>query len=545
MPWVIAIVFAAIIGFSLFLAVLARYKRCPSDQILVIYGKVGQGQSARCIHGGAAFIWPVFQGYRFLDLTPITMEVQLEQALSQQRIRVDVPSNFTVGIATEATKMQNAAERLLGLSQQEIQELARDIIVGQLRLVIASMSIEEINNDRDRFMEKIASNVENELEKIGLRLINVNIKDITDESGYIDALGKKAASEAINRAKVDVSEKDRDGAIGSAEAQREQVIKVAEAQSAAASGQAAAERDKRVNIANANATAMSGEAGAEQLQRINIANAHAAAKAGEAAAEQLQRVKMADANARAVEGENLAAVAVAKSTADMREQKAEAERRALTAEKVKTAKALQDAYQAQREAETARAERERATQQADIIVQAEIAKRKAEIDADAVAERIRREARGQADAIFAKMEAQARGIQEILDKQAAGFNNLVRAAGNDPQKAVMMMIADKLLDLVAKQVEAIKNIKIDKVTVWDSGPGRDGKTSTANFLAGLMGSVPPLQAIFEQAGMDLPGYFGKKRAETEEAVPLSPEEAQAELRHQHAPDQKPGGPKKS
>ena len=142
------------------IVVLSRYRKCPSDKILVIYGKVGQTQdgqqrSAKCIHGGAAFIWPIIQSYEYLDLTPMSINVDLTNALSHQNIRVDVPSRFTVGISVEQGVMQNAAERLLGLRLNEIQELAKDIIFGQLRLVIATMDIEEINTDRDKFLEAV------------------------------------------------------------------------------------------------------------------------------------------------------------------------------------------------------------------------------------------------------------------------------------------------------------------------------------------------------------------------------------------------------
>jgi regulator of protease activity HflC (stomatin/prohibitin superfamily) len=131
---------------------------------MVIYGKVGQdatGQrSSKCVHGGAAFIWPVFQSYEFLSLTPISINVDLRNALSKQNIRIDVPSRFTVGISTETGVMQNAAERLLGLKQDEVEALAMDIIFGQLRLVVATMDIEEINTDRDKFLDAVSRNVE-------------------------------------------------------------------------------------------------------------------------------------------------------------------------------------------------------------------------------------------------------------------------------------------------------------------------------------------------------------------------------------------------
>ena len=433
--------------FVTFTAILARYKRCPSDKVLVIYGKTGRDTSAKCIHGGAAFIWPVFQSYQFLDLTPISIECNLTNALSKQNIRVDVPCRFTVGISTEPESMTNAAERLLGLHIDDIRNIATDILFGQLRLVIATMDIEEINADRDKFLANVSTNVEAELRKIGLKLINVNVTDIRDESGYIEALGKEAAAKAINDAKKSVAEQNRYGE----------------------TGKAMADKDTRVNVAAADADA--------------------------------------------VKGENAAKIEIANSDAQRREKQAEAERLAVAAEKVQAAKALEEAYKSERDAEIARAEREKATQQANVVVAAQIEKEKAIIEAEAIAEQLRRKAKGEADAIYAKMDAQARGTLEILSKQAEGFGQLVSAAGGDAQQAITMLITDKLPELVKTQVEAVKGINIDKVTVWDGGKGENGKTATANFVSGLMGSVPPLEELFKMAGMSLPGYLKGKPEE--------------------------------
>ena len=460
---IIIIVFVVFVTFA---AILRRYKRCPSDKILVIYGKTGKNKegsisSARCIHGGASFIWPVFQDWKMLDLTPISIECNLTNALSKQNIRVDVPCRFTVGISTEPEVMTNAAERLLGLHPSDIQNIATDILFGQLRLVIATMDIEEINADRDKFLAAVSQNVEAELRKIGLKLINVNVTDIRDESGYIEALGKEAAAKAINDAKKSVAEQNRFGEIGKAEADRDKDIRIAETS-----------RDTRIYTA--------------------------------------------EANAKAVEGENNSKIAIANSDANRREKQAEAERIAVAAEKVQAAKALEEAYKSERDAEIARAAREKATQEANIVVAAQIEKEKMIIEAEAKAEQLRREAQGQADAIFAKMDAQARGALEILSKQATGFGKLVEAAGGDAKDAITMLISDKLPELVKTQVEAVKGINIDKVTVWDGGSKEGGKTATANFISGMMQSVPPLDEIFKMAGMSLPNYLkGKEEAKAD------------------------------
>jgi flotillin len=368
-----------------------------------------------------------------------------------------VPSRFTVGISTEQGIMQNAAERLLGLRLSEIQELAKDIIFGQLRLVIATMDIEEINTDRDKFLEAVSSNVESELKKIGLRLINVNITDINDESGYIQALGKEAAAKAINDAKKSVAEKNRDGSIGEANALRD------------------------------------------------------------------QRIQVAQANANAVEGENKSIAFISQTDAQRREIEAESLRRAVTAEKIAQAKALQDAYLAEKTAELVRADREKATLEADVIIKAEIDKNKKVIEAEAIAEETRRKAKGEADAIYAKLEAEARGAFEILSKQAEGFREIVSSANQNTDAAVKLLIADKLERLVQIQVEAIKNLKFDKITVWDSG-SKDGASSTANFASSLLKSIPPMKELFDMAGMELPKFLGQNKTETTEEPIKKPEE---------------------
>ena len=481
---IVLIAIAAVVFFVTVSALVSRYKRCPSDKILVVYGRTG-GTSAKCIHGGGAFIWPVIQDYAFLDLKPLSIEANLTNALSRQNIRVDVPCRFTIAISTESDSMNTAAERLLGLTSEQIQELAKDILFGQLRLVIATMTIEEINSDRDKFLDNISKNVDSELKKIGLKLINVNVTDIKDESGYIEALGKEAAAKAINEAKISVAEQEKIGETGKALADREKDTQIAETH-----------RDRDVKIANT-----------EKDREVSIAVAKKDESIGRAEADRDTRVKTSEANAVAIKGENEAKISIAQSDALRREKEAEALRIALASEKVQQAKALEEAYLAEKLAENARAERERSTQNANIVIPAEIAKQRAIIEAQAEAERIREQAKGEADAIFAKMEAEAKGLYEILTKQAEGYREVVDAAGGDPTKAFQLLLIEKLPELVRTQVEAVKNIKIDKITVWDSGNGENGNGSTANFVAGMMKTVPPLNDLFNMAGLNLPSFL--------------------------------------
>jgi flotillin len=423
--------FLFIFGTIFFLAKL--YRRCPSNKVLVVYGRVGGSKTVQCYHGGGTFVWPLIQGYAFLDLTPRTIHIPLKGALSHQNIRINVPSTFTVAVGLTPDIMNNAAVRLLDLDHKGIESMATEIIIGQLRLTVASLRIEEINQDRERFLEAIKKNIEPELHKIGLTLLNVNITDITDESEYIESIGKKASATAVNQAKVDVAEQEKQGDIG----------------------KSLAEKDRRVSVASFNAEAVKGEN--DSKAQIALANAILAEKEAEAA----QRSQVA-------------------------EQHAEAQ--------IQKARALAQAQ----------------LLEAEQIVPQEIRKRKIQIDAEAEAQSKVLIAKGEAEAILSIKQAEAEGIQKLLDAKAKGYKQLVEACGHDSKSASTMLLIEKLEEIVKLQAEAIKNIKIDKITVWDSGNGGEGNkgSTTANFVSQIVKSLPALHDVASMAGLELPQYLG-------------------------------------
>jgi len=529
---IVALVLVLIIFFTV-IAIAKMYKRCPSDRILVIYGKVKGNRSAHCIHGGAAFIVPLIQDCAYLSLTPMTISIPLQNALSFQNIRINVPSTFTVGISTEPSIMVNAAERLLGLRPVAIEDMAKEIIFGQLRLTVASLTIEQINQDRESFLIEIRKNVEPELNKIGLNLINVNITDITDESNYISSIGKKAAAEAINKAKVDVAHHAKMGSIGESENAREMQIRVAQNVAEAEKGKKQAEANQRVFVAEQETSAMVGEAEAEKLREIRLMQNVAEAEKGKMQAVADQRVYVAGQERDAVNGEKKAVseqrifVAEQESTAVDGENKAKAEIADSNARlAVRSAEAQRIAEVAKREAEVAiqkaqyKAETERLN--AEEVVQKEIDRQKIIIEAEAEAERIRRVAKGEADGVLLKYQAEAQGLQTLLEGKAQGYLKLVTSTGGDAKAAATMLMIEKLDEIVARQTEAISKIKIDRITVWDSAGGSGDKgSSTANFISSLVKSLPPVQDVAAMAGVELPSYLGKlkddeKKAETEE-----------------------------
>ncbi len=484
-------VFFAVVVIMTVLFFVSRYKRCPSDKILVIYGKTGGG-SAKCIHGGAAFIMPVFQDYRFLDLKPMSIDVNLQDALSKQNIRVSTPAQFTVAISHQPNLMQAAAERLLNMEPGAIRNLAHDIIMGQMRLVIANMDIEELNSDRDKFVSAVYEHVGHELHKIGLDLINVNVTDIHDESNYIKALGQEAAAKAINEAKVKVALEERTGAIGQAKASKEKRTKVAEENSLAEVGEKKAQSDAIIGM---------------NLADVEISNSDADKRSRIAEANSLAEVGEKNAAAQATKGKNLADIEIATSNAERRQRVAESNKMAEVAEKTAQAEAEQAAYIAQAKAEAARAARELAAKRADEIVQATIAKEKAILEAEAEAARIKKVAQGEADAILSKYIAEAEGLQKVMDAQAKGFNQLVASAGGNAQAAIGMLMVDKVENIASIQADAIKNIKFDKVTVFDGGGGE----STAGFVSNLFKAVPALDEFMAQSGLSLPNYLANPK----------------------------------
>ena len=300
----------------------------------------------------------------------------------------------------------------------------------------------------------IRTNVSPELNKVGLYLINVNITDITDEADYIASLGKKEASKAINQAMIDVADAERDGAVGKSDADRAREVRVAENN---------AESDK-----------------------------------GQKAAESQRRIYVEGQEAEAVQGENISRASIAMYNAELAEKEAEAMQKAEVARR-----------SAQAEIERAQYTLEGERLRADEIAREEVAKLQVEIAAEAEAERQRRIASGEADAILARYKAEAEGIQSVLEAKADGYTKLVGSTGGDAGAVATLLMVEKIEDIVAKQVEAISNLEIDKITVWDSGGGSGEGSSTSNFVSNLIHSLPPMHEVAKMAGVELPDYLGK------------------------------------
>jgi flotillin len=537
LPWpLITSVAAGVVLLTFLVLLVKRYKRCPSNRVLVIYGKTGGGNAARCVHGGGRFVVPLIQDFAFLSLEPIQIEIPLKGALSIENIRVNVPSVFTVAIGTDPATMQNAAIRLLGLNTEEVKQQAQDIIFGQLRQVIASMRIEDINRNRDQFLQSIQNSLEPELEKIGLVLINVNITDITDESGYIEAIGRKAAAEAIQQAAVDVAQQEKTGQIGVAEAERERAVSVANATKVREIGTREALRDQAIRLAAyerdqavAEQTALLDQEvqvkEAQRQQAIKVAELDRDQKVGEqtaafereskvAEADRDKRVRLADANAKAVSGEATSQADIAAAQATLAVRKAEAYQLSETKKREAEAAVQEAQNRAMAKAALAEAEKVEAEQRAALEAPAKAEKAKIIVEAEAAAEKAKIEAMAEAAANFAKLEAEARGQYEILAKKGQGLKTIIQACGG-AQPAFQLLMLEHLDKLAEASAKAISNIKFDKVVVWEGGGNGTAGSSTSAFLQSMARSLPPmLQVMKDVGGVEVPEILARLQADT-------------------------------
>lgn len=473
---IIAIVVISIFVLGLIGWLFSRYRMCPSDKILIVYGKVGAGQPARCYHGGATFVLPILQSYAYLELNPINIDVPLSGALSSQNIRVDVPSSFIVGISTLPELMQNAASRLLGRTRNEIRALASEIIMGQMRVVIASMTIEEINADREKLIKGITEGVDVELHKVGLHLINANITDIQDASGYIVALGQEAAARAINDAMIKVADETRRGEIGKAEAEKFQSIEVARARANSIEGQ----NEAQIQIAESQAKLKVKQAEAKKL--AEVAEKVQEAKALEEAylAEKEAELKRADREKATQEANILVAAEIKK-----REQEVTADAAAEVLKREQRGRS--DALLIQREAE------------------AKAIKTLAEGEAAAVL--LKKKAEGEGIELVGRGEAAA--IEAVLAGKASGFQRIVTAAGN-AQSASGLLVTEQLPKLVELQAGAIRGLNFEKVVVM----GNSKDSSVGGFVQNLIKDTLPLHEIGKSLGVQLPSYLGSSTEPT-------------------------------
>lgn len=516
---VVVLVILTLIG------LMSRYRRCASDEILVVFGKAGKksvtnpatGKSetvvlpSKIIHGGGTFVFPIIQDWKKMSLKPIQIQTSVV-GVSSQMIKVSIPVTLTTGIGTTDELMQNAASRFLTARPDEISEQIRDILIGEMRSLMATMTIEEINADRVKFLGKAKENIEAELNKVGFCIININNADITDDANYIHNLGKKAATKAEAQALADIAEekkkgdiqiaeteKERQIAVANAEKERatqvaetkqqqevrvaeinqEKEIKLAEAEKIKESGVATQQAEKEANIAKAKADAESATAARKAEAVASVAKSEAEALSAQAEAEAQKQIRMAKAEqeqeAETQKAINEQEAKVAEYESMKRQRAAEADKQAGVAEQTATievskakgeaAKAEAEAQRvagvskAQAEVEIAQknAEATEAKLHADTIVPAQKKKEQVTIEAEAIKQKAILEAEAKAAEITKEAEAKAQATQKIMEAEAEGTKKKLLAEA-EGKRASLMAEADKITAIELAPAKAVEKM---------------------------------------------------------------------------------------
>ena len=508
-----------VIAFVLILStvvVISRYVKCKPNEILIKYGKLGSGKadavkSAKIVHGKGTFVIPIIQGYATMSLEPIQMNLDFKGALSAENIRVDVPTNLTVAIDTEDAMMQTAAERLLGMDQRAIQNLVSEVIYGQMRIVIAKLTISEMNTDRDKFQQMISENVTNELKKYGLKLMNINIVNIQDAANIIVNMGKEAAAKTENEALFRIAEQEKVGKSRIAKENKEKEIAVAEADAEEKSKVAEANKTRDLNIASAERERITGIEKAKAEKETNVAKAIAEKDAKVAEANADRDIRQANADKNAKVATNLALQEIAQSNAELEVKQADAKRLAGEAQVDAETKVAIKRQEQEREVEKAKAAKVEQQLQAEKVIPAEMAKKETVIKAEAEAEKLKKEAdgysaatlakakadaeatrlRGEAEAKAnqAKLLAEAEGKKQSLLAEAEAYKQMLEASEQHPDLAIQFKIVEKInyTDIAKAQSAAFEKMNLGNINIYDSGDGK----SAANFMKNMVNTVAP------------------------------------------------------
>ena len=467
------------------IGILSRYKKVKSDEILVVYGKTKGNTASKCLHGGAAFIWPVFQGWAVMSTKPMTLQCNLQGAISLQKIKVSVNTTITAAISTEPAVMANSAVRLLSMDERDIENQIRDVAYGQLRLIIADMTIEDLVNNREKFLNSCKTNIEEELKKFGLTLLNINISEISDEADYLNNLARDETAKAKYEAEARITKREKDGATQVATQQKEKEVQLSEI-----------ERDKQINVAENQAQQATKTAEIQKEKNTKVAEQQKeeSVKIREiekdrsiqtSEQEQLEATRLAEIErdrevkiatnqseqAQLIaEQEKARDIAVAQRAAEAKAQAAQAQNKSQAeiaeAEKNREARVVAAGHNA--EAEKQKAQQEREAREAEYLS----SKRQRAADADKSAKVAENKAGvevAKSDAILGKERAEAEkvvGEAKAKSEQAVGIAQaekdkavaIAQAEAKRAQlEAELISVADKEAERKKVEAEGVKN----------------------------------------------------------------------------------------
>lgn len=434
--------------------------------------KDGSSVGYRTVTGGRTMRIPILEKVQWLTLGTIPLEISVNDAYSSGNIPLSVQAvaNVKIASAPEAV-FNNAVERLLGKNIKEIESLARETLTGNLRGVLAQLTPEQVNEDRLGFAKHLAEEADHDLKKLGLQLDVLKIQHVSDRVGYLQAIGEKATAEALRDAEIAKASAIAETRTKQAEAQK--LAEVAQAQNEAEIKQRQAEAVMLAQVAEAQAQAevKRKQAEARRLAQIADAEADAQIQREQAKAKQLSQVAQAEAD-----------TAIAEARNRLRVRQAELDREAETTEKVARVSAERAETEARTELEAKRVDMERTRLQADVVQPAEARRMAAE-----------QEAKAQAAPILEQGRAQAQVLQQL-------YAEIARAG----EAGLQVFLAEKLPQLLAVAVDAMKDVDIQRLTVIDSGGGHGvANAATQRVNASLVA----LEQVAGAVGLDLETFM--------------------------------------
>jgi flotillin len=479
-----------LLGLFAAMALFARnYIKVPPSTVAIFYGRKhtivdDKGNKAvvgfRVVRGGAALRVPVLEEVQYLSLNVISIPLKISRAYTKEGVPVTVEAVANVKIAGDDTSLRSAAERFLGMTTDKIKEVIFQTLEGHLRAILGTLTVEEINADRQAFAQKMTDEAAVDLRKMGVNIDILTIQQIGDEQGYLDALGKKRTAEVKRDAVIGEAQAQRDAMIKSALADQEGKTKRYEADVAIAQ----ALRDKESRQAEFDAAVLAKKAEAEQAGPLATAIAKQRVTEQETRIEQVRK----------------------QQEVLVQEQEAARKEKELLATIVKPA-------EADRQASILRAEGEKQA----TIIRAEATQRELEFEGAGEAAKIEKVGRAEAAKVLAIGEAEAEVIKKKLLAEAEGLQRKAEAWKNFNDAAILNMVVEKMPELA--QAFATQLAGIDKINIIDMGNGANGTGGVGRVLSTVGGGMTAMLAMLkDQFGVDIASLMqAKTEASTAEA----------------------------
>ncbi|MDC3417091.1 flotillin family protein [Aquibacillus salsiterrae] len=460
---VIGVIVGVFVAFAILFA--ARYKTVGADDAMIVTGsflgnknvyRTDDGGGIKIVRGGGAFIIPIFQQEERISLRSHSLDISTPNVYTENGVPVMADGTAIIKVQSTTEGIATAGEQFLGKDNSELRKEAQEVLEGHLRAILGTMTVEEIYKNRERFAQEVQTQAAVDLKKMGLQIVSFTIKDVQDENGYLEALGKPRIAEVKRDAQIAEANAMRDARIQKAQAERES--KGAELLSETQIAEST--KEKELKVASYKREQDTAKAEADMAYKLQGAKSE-------------QQVKQEEMQIQLVEKNKQIEIDEKEVIRKQRQYEAEISKRA----------------EAERYAAEQKAEADKVTR----VKQAEAEAAQIRLDGEAEAEAIRQKG-------FAEAEAKEK-LADAMEKYG--------------EAAILEMIIKMLPEFAGKIAEPISSI--DKVTVVDNGDGNgDGATRMSNYVTKLMSQLP--ETLKDVSGVDLKGMLDNVAAKSETKI---------------------------